>query len=135
MKNVSEEATCSSYACSYDLCETCYLRENVVNGTEYDADNHAIVWNTDGATAVLECTRCDHVEDMTNVNAIYVSDDGDDDNLGLSADAPFKSYTVAFDVAAKMGKDMTLCLVGDKVTRRTPLPRALKSLPTHIPLR
>ncbi len=116
MKQVNAPATCVSVSIAYDLCETCYLRENEVIGTALDPDNHALAWEIGEDSAALVCTRdpekCTHKEDMSAYTTLYVSETGSDSALGLTADTALKSFTLAQKIASKLDQDMTVRLIG-----------------------
>ena len=92
-----------------DVCQVC--------GTEKcTGSDHVLAWYVDGANAVVRCIAgCDHTVDATDATGIYVSDNGDDNAGGLTKATALKSYALAQDIAASMGKDFTIYLVG-KVT-------------------
>ena len=107
------EATCVQPGVQYDVCPECLHRENETV-LDIDPDNHELGWDLTGAVAVYGCQRegCGHVVDTSSVTGIYVAENGDDANDGLSASTPLASYAYAFDIAAKLGRDTKLYLKG-----------------------
>ncbi len=100
-----------------NVCETCGIQKCTGN-------NHYYHWDLSGTIAKAICIAgytpveggepiidCNHVVDGSTLDAIYVSDSGKP-GAGLSANAPLHSYELAQAIAAKLGKDAHIYLVG-----------------------